>query len=184
MLYILSGTSRSGKTIVAKEFLKQTGIPYMSVDAIMMGFTNGIPEYGIHDRLWPDEIAKKMWPFYKAMCENMIWGQTDYVLEGEAFLPQLVCELLENHPDKVKAAFMGYAEVNLAKKVTEVKDHSSGVGDWLIDEPEDYIASHIKNMIDYSAMIKSECSQHQLPYFDTSNDFNDSIERVLNYLAC
>ena len=30
----------------------------MSVDAIMMGFTNGIPEYGIQDRLWPDEIAK------------------------------------------------------------------------------------------------------------------------------
>ena len=184
MLYILSGTSRSGKTIVAKEFLKRTGIPYMSVDAIMMGFTNGIPEYGIHDRLWPDEIAKKMWSFYKAMCENMIWSQTNYDLEGEAFLPKLVCELLESHPDKVKAAFMGYAEVDLAKKIKEVKDHSSGIGDWLIDEPEDYIASHIKNMIDYSAMIKSECYQHQLPYFDTSNDFNDSIERVLNYLAC
>ena len=42
MLYILSGTSRSGKTMVAREFLKKTGIPYMSVDAIMMGFTNGI----------------------------------------------------------------------------------------------------------------------------------------------
>ena len=115
----------------------------------------------------------------------MIWSQTNYVLEGEAFLPKLVCELLDSHPDKVKAAFMGYAEVDLAKKIKEVKDHSSGIGDWLIDEPEDYIASHIKNMIDYSAMIKSECSLSTiLPYFDTSNDFNDSIERVLNYLAC
>ena len=53
-------------------------------------------------RLWPDEIAKKMWPFYKAMCENMIWSQT-YVLEGEAFLPKLVCKLLDSHPDKVRA---------------------------------------------------------------------------------
>ena len=59
MLYILSGTSRSGKTTVARRFLTRTGIPYMSVDAIMMGFTNGIPEYGIHDRLWPNEIAEK-----------------------------------------------------------------------------------------------------------------------------
>ena len=121
MLYILSGTSRSGKTLVAKEFLKKTGIPYMSVDSIMMGFTNGIPEYGIHDRLWPDEIAEKMWPFYKAMCENMIWSQVDYVLEGEAFLPHLVREFMDKNSDCVRVAFMGYAEANLDRKVQDLK---------------------------------------------------------------
>ena len=182
MLYILSGTSRSGKTLVAKEFLKQTGIPYMSVDAIMMGFTNGIPEYGIHDRLWPDEIAERMWPFYKAMCVNVLWSQTDYVLEGEAFLPHLVQELIESNPENVRVAFMGYSEVNLAQKVQDLKTYSSGIGDWLIDKPEDYIKSHIKNMIEYSAMIKTKCTQHEIPYFDTSHDFDGTIHRVLSYL--
>ncbi|MEH6550679.1 MAG: hypothetical protein V7744_11895 [Pseudomonadales bacterium] len=180
MLYILSGTSRSGKTIVAKGFLKKTGIPYMSVDSIMMGFTNGIPEYGIHDRLWPNEIAEKMWPFLKAMCENMIWQEVDFVLEGEAFLPHLVRELLDNHQDKVQVAFMGYANSDLEEKVNDVKAHSSGVGDWLINEPNDYIESHIKNMIDYSEMIKSECTKHAVPYFDTSKDFESSTHAVLN----
>lgn len=32
MLYLVSGTSRSGKTMIAKEILKQTGIPYLSLD--------------------------------------------------------------------------------------------------------------------------------------------------------
>lgn len=183
MLYILSGTSRSGKTLVAKEFLKKTGIPYMSVDSIMMGFTNGIPEYGIHDRLWPDEIAEKMWPFYKAMCENMIWSQVDYVLEGEAFLPHLVREFMDKNSDCVRVAFMGYAEANLDRKVQDLKTYSSGIGDWLIDESEEYIESHIKNMIEYSAMIKTQCTQFELPYFETSYDFEASIHKVLNYLS-
>jgi hypothetical protein len=179
LLYILSGTSRSGKTTVARRFLKKTGIPYMSVDAIMMGFTNGIPEYGIHDRLWPNEIAEKMWPFFKAMCDNMIWGEIDYVLEGEAFLPHRLRELLDDNPSRVQVAFMGYADANLEEKVIEVKQHSSGVGDWLVDEPDDYIESHIKNMIDYSARIKAECTKHRVPYFDMSTNFENSIKNVL-----
>lgn len=180
MLYILSGTSRSGKTLAAKEFLKKSGIPYMSVDAIMMGFTNGIPEYGIHDRLWPNEIAEKMWPFFKAMCENMIWSQVDYVLEGEAFLPHLLSQLIDNNPDKVQVAFMGYSEANLEQKIKDIKAYSCGIGDWLIDEPDDYIESHIKNMIDYSVFINKECAKHRVPYFEISNDFEISIHRVVN----
>jgi hypothetical protein len=179
LLYILSGTSRSGKTIVAQQFLKKTGIPYMSIDAIMMGFTNGIPEYGIHDRLWPNEIAEKLWPFLKAMCENMLWSEVDYVLEGEAVLPSLISELLDKHPNKIQVVFMGYTSTKAGEKVEDVKTYSSGVGDWLIDEPDGYIENHINNMIEYSKMIKNECEKYNIPYFDTSKDFEYSINKIL-----
>ncbi len=46
----------------------------------MMGFTNGAPEFGIHDKLWPDEIADKLWPFLHAMFESMLYGEVDYVI--------------------------------------------------------------------------------------------------------
>lgn len=179
MLYLLSGTSRSGKTIVAKKFLEKTGTPYMSVDSMVMGFTNGIPEYGIHDKLWPNEIAEKMWPFLQAMCENMLWTEVNYVLEGEAFLPHLVRKLTDKHPNKIKVAFMGYATSNAIDKVKAVKTFSSGAGDWLVNEPDEYIQSHISNMIGYSKMIKEEAEKHNLPYFDTSNDFEGETLKVL-----
>ncbi len=57
MIYIISGASRSGKTLIAEKMVKQYGIPYVSLDWLVMGFTNGIPEYGIHDKLWPNEIS-------------------------------------------------------------------------------------------------------------------------------
>ena len=28
------------------------------------------------------------------MCENMIWAETDYIVEGEAVLPELIDEVL------------------------------------------------------------------------------------------
>lgn len=71
MLYIIGGASRSGKTIIAEELSVKMKIPYLSLDWIMMGFTNEIPEYGIHDLLFPDDIAERLWSFLKAMLERV-----------------------------------------------------------------------------------------------------------------
>lgn len=184
MIYIISGTSRSGKTLIAKKMMKEYNIPYMSLDWLVMGFTNGVPEYGIHDKLWPNEIAEKFWDFLKAMCENMIWTKADYILEGEAVLPELITELLEKYPESIKVCFVGYVDVNLNKKVKDVYEYSNGENDWLTNEPNNYVESHINNMIEYSKRIKKACEECNIKYFDTSSDFinvlNSSIEYLMN----
>jgi hypothetical protein len=182
MLYLVSGTSRSGKTMIAKEMMKRTSIPYMSLDWMVMGFTNGVPEYGIHDKLWPNEIAEKFWPFLKAMCENILWSEVDYILEGEAISPKLVSDLMLTHPDKVRVCFVGYTDANRENKVNNVKRYSDGKGDWLINEPDEVIDSHIENMIDYSKLIKKECANHSVAYVDTSSEFEKSIQDAVKVL--
>jgi 2-phosphoglycerate kinase len=182
MLYLVSGASRSGKTLIAKQIMKRTSIPYMSLDWLVMGFTNGVPEYGIHDKLWPNEIAEKIWPFLNAMCASMLWSEVDYILEGEAVLPGLISDLLIKHPNKIRVCFLGYTDVNAEDKVKEVKLYSGGKGDWLTTEPDEFINNHIENMIVYSNLIKNECADHSLAYVDTSSDFEESIENAIELL--
>ena len=112
MQYIISGASRSGKSIVARQIASSKGIPYLSLDWIMMGFTNGIPEYGVHDKLWPDEIAERLWGFLKAMFESMIYTKTDCVIEGEAILPDLIKELMIKYPDEIRICFLGFTKID------------------------------------------------------------------------
>ncbi len=183
MLYIISGASRSGKTILAKRVSALRGIPYLSLDWIMMGFTNGIPEYGIHDKLFPDDIAQRLWSFLKAMLESMIHAETDCVIEGEAILPELIIELAKEYPDKLKICFLGYTEVNVGKKFKEIKNFSNAKNDWLEDESDAYIIDHVKNMIVHSRLIKTSCKENNLRYFDTSLNFLDTLEHAVNYLA-
>ncbi len=114
--------------------MKQYKIPYLSLDWLIMGFTNGLSEYGIHDKLWPNEIAEKFWPFLKAMCENMIWAKTDYIIEGEAVLPNLIHQLIKKYPDKIKVCFLDYTTVSLKEKVKNVYENCNGQIDWLKNE--------------------------------------------------
>ncbi len=183
MLYIISGASRSGKTILAKKVAAQKGIPYLSLDWIMMGFTNGILEYGIHDKLFPDEIAQRLWSFLKAMFESMIYVETDCIIEGEAILPELIIELLKEHPDKLAICFLGYTNVNIDKKVKEIRDFSIEKKDWLEDKTEAYIKDHVENMMAHSKQIKKSCTKNSLHYIDTSTDFITAIEDAEIYLT-
>ena len=182
MLYLISGASRSGKTIIANHLLKQRQIPYLSLDWLVMGFTNGIPEYGIHDRLLPNEIADKLWNFLKAMCESMLWLGGDYVIEGEAILPELVKDLFDQYPDQINICFVGYTDIDPDRKLTEIRTYSDDKNDWLTKESDPYIYDHIENMVTHSRRIKDDCEKYDLRYVDTSTDFTGSIEEATEYL--
>lgn len=183
MLYLVSGASRSGKTLIAKRVLAEQGIPYLSLDWLMMGFNDGLPEYGIHHLLWPNEIAQKMWPFLQSMIDSMLVDGMDYLIEGEAMLPQLVFDLVEKYPDRVKVVFVGYAEINVNDKIALVRKHADAKNDWLIGNSDEYIRDHIENMIAYSKMLRTGCEEHGLHYIDTTEDFWGAIEAATDFLV-
>ena len=183
MLYLISGASRSGKTMIAEKISKQKGIPYLSLDWLIMGFTNGIPEYGIHDKLMPDEIALRSWNFLQAMFESMIWCEVDCIIEGEAILPDLIKELSKKHPGKLKICFIGYTDISVDEKVDEIKKFSNRKSDWLIDKSDKYIKEHVKNMIYYSRKIKKSCEENNVRYFDISKNFTDVIDDTVEHFS-
>ncbi|MEM9548495.1 MAG: hypothetical protein AAGA77_21095 [Bacteroidota bacterium] len=183
MLYFISGASRSGKSIVAKKMANVKRIPYLSLDWIMMGFTHGIPKYGVHDLLFPDVIARKLWSFLKAMCESMLIAEEDCIIEGEALLPELLIELIEKYPDDTKACFIGFIHVNIDQKVEDIRRFSLEKNDWMEDKSDTYVREHVINMIAHSKMIKTACEDQKIHYFDTSNDFEAAIDKILDFLS-
>ncbi len=182
MLYIIGGSSRSGKTQIAQKILTGRGITYLSLDWLVMGFTNGIPKLGIHDKLFPHEIAERSWSFLKAMLESMVYVETDCVVEGEALLPELIIELTEKYADKLRVCFVGYSNIPVEEKVKDIKKYSSGNNDWLIDKPDEYIIDHVNNMIIHSQRIRKSCEETNIRYFDTSENFTDVLDKAITYL--
>lgn len=183
MIYIISGASRSGKTMIARKIAKKKGIPYLSLDWLVMGFTHGIPDYGLHHMLFPDEIAERLWPFLKPMCENIMSSEDHFIIEGEAIMPKLIVDFLKEHPNKIKICFLGFADISIDQKFKEIKAYyNSGNRDWLTDKSDTYIKDHINNMIHHSRKVKNSCEETHLKYFDTSRNFISTIDEAIEYL--
>ena len=182
MLYIISGASRSGKTLLAKQLAVETGMSYFSLDWLVMGFSNGMSESGIHHLLFPHEIAEKSWKFLRAMFESMIWGGEDYIIEGEAILPELISAFIDKNQNKVRICFVGFTEVDIHKKLKDIRKYSQHKNDWLTEESDEYILDHIQNMIAHSEMLRDGCERNNLTYIDTSTNFNDGLKKAKDSL--
>lgn len=183
MLYLIGGASRSGKTLLAERMRAERGLSTLSLDWLVMGFTNGMPQVGIHDKLFPDDIAVRLWRFLTAMCENMLWADLDQVIEGEAMLPSRIRELTEAHPGGIRACFLGYTDVDIHAKLREIRNYSDPRTDWLAKESDAYVRDHIRNMTAFSRQLAAECEASGLPYFDTSTDFIGATEAAWRSLG-
>ena len=182
MLYLIGGASRAGKTTVARRILKARGVPYFSLDWIVMGFTNGMPACEIHDKLFPDEIADRLSGFLDAMVRSMIWEGGSCAVEGEAMLPELIRNLADDHPGEVQSCFLGYDSANVDIKVDEIRSFSQEQRDWLTKEPNAYIRDHVQNMILFSKKVRHQCEKHGVRYFDASNEFCAVLDKATEFL--
>lgn len=183
MIYIISGASRSGKTIIAKKLFNILKIPYLSTDHIMMGLMNGMPSSGINDKMWPHEIGEKLWPILNAMIENMIYNNQSYIFEGEAFIPKYIKELSNKFPGEIKVCFIGYSKIATNEKLFFIMKYPNHENDWLLNLEENEIEDHINNMKWYSQKLEKECHECNIEYYDLSSGFEKEMAKIIGNLV-
>lgn len=182
MLYIIGGASRTGKSMISREFMVKTGVPCFSLDVLMMGLANGVPEYGINPDDREFRNAEKMWPIIRSMLINMIETGLDYIIEGYTILPEHANEIQNLFPDQVKSCFIGYSRIDPKKKLEEIRKYSDLPNDWAKTSSDSEILNLINRSISYSTFLKTECEKYKIPYFDQSDDFIGTQRKILVYL--
>lgn len=183
MLYLIGGSSRSGKTTTAKRMLAETGIPYFSLDYLMMGIANGVPEMGIHPTNGDFNNGQRLWKIINPLMTAMVENKIDYIIEGVQLIPSHVTKFEQRYSGHVKTCFIGIAEVDIENSVEKMKFHSSMTeNDGLRNLDHVQIKSELERMKTDSIRIKEECQKYKLQYFESSLNFNKTIEAIIAYL--
>ena len=184
MLYLLGGAARSGKTRIARQFLAQTGIPYFSLDFLMMGFANGLPESGVDpeaDELW---VAEQLWPVVQSMATAMVEDEVVYLLEGVQLHPAHVSGFCKRFPGAVRACFVGLAEVDTATKFQEIRHFGGGADDWLRFYSDERVRHEIERIKAQSVYIRDACQEVGLRYVEASDDLAIAAAEVIRHFIC
>jgi hypothetical protein len=181
MIRIIGGAARTGKSLLSRRLLLETQQPYLSLDVLKMGLVNGLPEYGVDPEASSQEVAEKLWPIVRAMCVNMIETGVYYIVEGE-ILPHHADELAQRYPGEIRACFLGYAEVAPEHKLREIREFGGHPNDWIADYPDEYVLDFVRDSIEFSRYLRDECAKRNLPYFDTSFDFLETLDQAAEYL--
>ena len=180
MLLIIGGAARTGKSIIARRLLPEMHLPYLSLDILKMGLVNGVPEFGIDPNAGSIVVAEKLWPLVRAMAINMAETGVPYIIESEV-LPKQVHTLARHVKVDIKACFLGYREIEPMQKLREIRVYRGHPNDYVTSYADAAVLALVNQMIAFSHYLYDECMRLGLPYFDTSHNFLQTLEQVMDY---
>jgi hypothetical protein len=182
MLVFIGGAARTGKGILVRRLLVEKQLPYLSLDVLKMGLARGVPEYEFNPDAGGLLVGERLWPLVREMSMSLLADGVDYVIEGE-LLPKYVAVLQQTCPTQVKACFLGYTTITPAQKLLEIRTHGGHPNDWPRDYSDDELLKIINRMLEFSHYLQEECATYQLRYFDTSQNFLETLNDVFAYLC-
>jgi hypothetical protein len=182
MLYLLGGAARSGKSIIAKRILAESRIPFFCLDHLAIGVANAIPQLQIDLDSDDESVGEKIWLLVKAMSKVIIKDKNPYLLEGASLQPKYANELIAEFPTQVRACFVGYADSEIQQKFEQIKQYGGGPDDWMMQFDDSVVRKELERLKVVSESLRQECQKYQLRYFETSKNFDKSVEDVVKFL--
>ena len=181
---IIAGVPRAGKSTVSHLLSKQYGYQHISMDSIIAGFEKCFPETGVNTYQGLSSletlrvISSKMAPFVRAMLDS---GEYD------EFEPGMVLDMYQLLPEDYDKYIRGAnceivyfitSDVSpeerflIQKKYDTEKDYTFYKSDDELREGAEYI-------VEQSILMKKQCEQYGLPYYETAKQRDLAIQRFL-----
>lgn len=178
MILFIGGVSCTGKTLLARELLIRTSVPFFSVDHLMMGLYRSQSISGLHPDQSPEDLAETLWPIVRSMAETNIENKHSMIFEGVQLLPQDVHRFRLIYPDDCDSVFLGFADQYWERESENaIRRNRNAV------EQREYQASALKLRIQENERLKMECKKYGVAYYETRSDFERERTDIVQQLA-
>lgn len=176
MLYLIGGTSRSGKSTITRRLLKDHGLMEIPLDVLMSSLIEADNIMGIDYTADSDVIAKTTWSLVKPLLENLHKHGGDYVVEGIMLWPSLI-ETLSPEIEH-RSCFIGYQQIDSHVKLNQIR--SDREQNWHDRNEFDDIEllRQIDNIKQISSRLEQACLDTGFTYLESSEDIDDLYQKV------
>ena len=180
MIYIIGGTSRAGKSTVARSLAGKYGLSHIPFDVMMSALIKTGNPLSIDYKADSDVIAKQMWPFTKGFLEDLLSKETsDFILEGISFWPDLLNEI--SWENRIKACFIGYTQINTESKTQQLRANSGKPHSWQNKFSDEELKFHIENIKKIGIRLQDSCERNNFPYFESMISITPLSEEIEKY---
>ncbi|MBR6029671.1 MAG: hypothetical protein IKP40_11365 [Clostridia bacterium] len=181
---IIAGVPRAGKSTVSHLLSRRFGYQHVSMDSIIAGFERCFPETGVntYQSLSSTDtlrvISGKMAPFVRAMLDS---GEYD------EFEPGMVLDMYQLLPEDYIRHIRG-ANCEIAYFITSdvtpeerflIQKKYDTERDYTFFKPDEELREGAVSIVEQSILIRRQCEEYGLPYYETAHDREQVIQRFL-----
>ncbi len=132
MVYLITGPTHVGKTLLAQKMLKKYNIPYLSIDHLKMGLIRSE-----NTNLTPyddDKLTDYLWPIIKEIIKTVIENKQNLIVEG-CYIPANWRESFNKEYLKhISFICLTFDEEYIKNNFDEIIKHGSDIESRIIDD--------------------------------------------------
>ncbi len=204
MIYLVGGAPCVGKSVIARQLMKERGIPWLSTDALRSVFFAMAPKES-RDKLFPyagasdhdtvfaeplDVIikqqiteARSMKVGIHALMEFQIAVHEDLILEGVHILPEHVREFSEKHPDmKEHIHVLFVVDLDIDNAIQGLMANNSHF-DWLQGAGQKTKRAVAEFSVKFSEYIKDEAEKNNFNVYEKTDTFTEDVKSCITLLG-
>ena len=168
MIYLIAGTSHTGKTVLAQKLLESKHWPYLSLDHLKMGLIrSGNTDLTVFD---DDKLTGYLWPIAREMAKTAIENRQNLIIEGCYIPHSWAADFDESYRSQIKSLWLIMTENYIRTHFDSIIAHASDVEKRLDDSDlskEDLIQDNLRNL--------ELCKQYSCDYILIDGDYDVSI---------
>jgi hypothetical protein len=174
VLYLIGGTPRSGKSILARQINRETGLPIVSTD-LLRGVLMQVDQE-LREAMIARDPIREAQAFFPHLAQTLKVAEIqldDCLIEGIGFLPRDVPPLREIAKGEVHACFVGRSIATPEDLFGHETEHRI-YDDWT-DEQRTALASGIEG---WTVRLRENCAEHGVPFVDLAVGFDDALQKA------
>ena len=174
---IIAGASRCGKTTLSIKLSKEGFIHY-KMDSIKRGIDRNFWDGYKNDwRQVSPHMAHLIATIIKENQSDIVNGNEYYVIDTCHLYPS---DIAKYNLENTIIIFLGHAKTDVMDKFNNIRKYDKGVWTNLISD-EDLIESTAMGVV-YSREVQKECEELGIRYFDTSENFEETLNEAYEYI--
>ena len=131
MIYLIAGTSHTGKTVLAQRLLEEKHWPYLSLDHLKMGLIrSGNTALTVFD---DEKLTDYLWPIAREMAKTAIENHQNLIIEGCYIPHNWSADFEESYLAQIKAVWLIMTENYIRSHFGDILSHASDVEQRLDD---------------------------------------------------
>lgn len=164
MIYLIGGSTHTGKTAYAQRLLEKYHYPYLSIDHLKMGLIrSGQTELTPMD---DERLTDYLWPIVREMVKTAIENQQNLIVEG-CYIP------FDWQKDFDKAYLDNIQYVCLVMSKDYIENHFADIQKYanIIETRLDDSSLNKEELIAENAWNLSQCIAYNLPYIRIDGEY-------------
>ena len=131
MIYLITGPSHAGKTLLAQKLLERFKVPYLCIDHLKMGLIRtGKTELTVED---DEKLTGYLWPIVREMIKTAIENKQNLIVEG-CYVPfNWQKDFDEDYLKEIKFGCLAMTDEYIQKHFKDIIKHESEIEKRLFD---------------------------------------------------